>query len=153
MTRWYRPVVAACSVLLVAACGPAEDEATQQTPPQSETSPDELNGAAATTMAAVSTGLDGITLLTPETGGGARPVLQWESVAGAASYRVVITAPDGRGYWSWQGDATSVPVGGHPALPDGAPGPRVSSGMSWSVAAFDQQARPVALSTMRPISP
>ena len=51
----------------------------------------------------------------PTRGRGLRPVLSWPPVAGAASYRVVILDGGRRPYWAWQGDATSVRVGGAPS--------------------------------------
>ena len=56
-------------------------------------------------------------------------MLSWPPVAGAASYRVVILDSGRRPYWAWQGDATSVRVGGAPKrVPRMATGPRVTKG-------------------------
>ena len=86
-------------------------------------------------------------LSTPTHGRGARPALAWAPVAGAASYRVVLLDRSRRPSWAWQGDSTSVLVGGtSKPVPAGASGPRVAKGSTWSVAAFDASGRPLALS-------
>jgi hypothetical protein len=90
----------------------------------------------------------------PTRGRGPRPTLAWAPVAGATSYRVVLLDPTRRASWAWQGESTSVVVGGTPKpLPDGAGGPRVARGSSWTVAAFDSAGRPLALSAPQAISP
>jgi len=90
----------------------------------------------------------------PTHGRGLRPVLSWPAVAGAASYRVVVLDSGRRPYWAWQGEATSVRVGGAPKrVPRMTTGPRVTKGGAWTVAAFDAAGRPLALSAARPVSP
>jgi len=87
-------------------------------------------------------------------GGGVRPVLRWKAVAGAKTYRVVVLDAGARPYWAWEGNATSVAVGGgrKPAA-KGTGGPRVAAGFSWTVAALDAHAKPLALSDRAPIAP
>jgi len=99
-------------------------------------------------------GLDGgIVLRTPTSGGGERPLLEWEPSAGAEHYVVFLYAPSGEAYWVWSGDDTSVHVGGEPQLGPGSPGPNVVEGMSWAVIAYDADMVPVAVSERRPIAP
>jgi hypothetical protein len=99
-------------------------------------------------------GLDGgIVLRTPTSGGGERPLLEWERSAGAEHYVVFLYAPSGEAYWVWSGDDTSVHVGGEPQLGPGSPGPNVVEGMSWAVIAYDADMVPVAVSERRPIAP
>ena len=88
--------------------------------------------------------LDAVTLLTTASGGGTRPILAWEPVAGADRYGVYLYAPSGRLYWSWQGRETSVPVGGVPQLREDAIGPSVIERMTWMVIAYDADQFPIA---------
>lgn len=97
--------------------------------------------------------VDPMTLTTPTSGGGIRPVLAWEPVEAADRYGVYLYAPDGSLYWSWQGRETSVPVGGRPQLREDATGPSVIEGMSWVVIAYNQEQLPIASAGPRPIGP
>jgi hypothetical protein len=90
-------------------------------------------------------GLATMVILTPEEGVGERPDLAWEPVEGATMYRVTVLGPDGTLYWGWAGEETSVPLGGFPRLEDAASGPRVVSGMTWTVVALDGDLVPVAV--------
>ena len=150
-----RRALAAITVvaLIAAACGgdDATDTATTSTTPAVATTGP--TGTGATTTTVVDDGGDGVVLTTPTEDVGPRPELAWEPVEGAALYQVVLFAPDGSAYWAWQGTETSVPVGGRPLLREEARGPRVANGMSWSVAAYDADGLPIALSEQRPISP
>lgn len=99
-------------------------------------------------------GLDGqLDLVTPTSGGGIRPELEWEPFPGADHYSLYLYAPDGSVYWVWSGMGTSVHVGGEPQLRDGAPGPSVIGGMSWAVMAHDANQIAIAVSARRSISP
>lgn len=98
-------------------------------------------------------GLDSIELTTEQQGGGDRPLLEWSPVDGVDVYGVYLYAPDGSTYWTWQGEATSVFVGGESQLPDSMPGPSVADQMTWSVVGFDADFLPVAASDVRPIAP
>ena len=91
--------------------------------------------------------------LSPESGQGIRPLLEWEAVDGADHYALFLFAPDGAAYWAWMGPQTSVHVGGEPQLREGAPGPSIIDGMSWLVFAYDEGGLPIAMSPVRPISP
>ncbi|MGA9191965.1 MAG: hypothetical protein WBZ24_09550 [Anaerolineales bacterium] len=97
--------------------------------------------------------LPSMTLTTPTSGGGIRPVLAWDPVDGAAWYGVYLYAPNQELYWSWQGRETSVPVGGRPKLNDDSLGPSVVEGMTWNVIAYDANNLPVASGGPRPIAP
>lgn len=90
-------------------------------------------------------GLESMILSTPTEGVGERPDFAWEPVEGAASYRVTVLAPDGTFYWGWWGTETSVPLGGFPKLVDDATGPRVVTGMTWTVVAYDADLIPLAV--------
>jgi hypothetical protein len=75
-----------------------------------------------------------------------RPLLEWEPVEGAVEYSVTVSAPDGRPYWAWRTEGTSVHLGGDPRLDDDQSGPSTVSGMTVSVIAFDAEQRPLAAS-------
>jgi hypothetical protein len=97
-------------------------------------------------------GLPAVTLLTPSTGQGPRPVLEWEPVDTAVTYAVSVYAGAGEpARWSWRGTATSVRVGfvDDPSVG----GPNVVAGMTWSVLALDADDEPVAQSNERPLGP
>jgi hypothetical protein len=91
--------------------------------------------------------------LTPESGGGSRPLLDWEPVAGAEQYAVFVYTPSGEAYWAWWGPEDEVHVGGEPQLTEGAPGPAVTEGMSWAVLALDEAGLPLAVSPERSLAP
>ena len=154
-------------LLVVAACGDDDGATTSAVPPTSATATTGAPGttdATGTTSAtpaappassalAESFGLETIEVLTPESGGGERPDFAWTAVDGATSYQVTLLAPDGTFYWGWDGDETSVPLGGFPRLVPAATGPRLVSGMSWTVMAFDAEFRPIAAGGPNPIGP
>lgn len=94
-----------------------------------------------------------IELVSPQSGAGIRPLLEWSAVDGAAYYLATVYAPDGSPYWTWTGTTTSVHVGGEPVLDDDRPGPSVTVGMTWGVVALDDTIVPIALSDRRPIGP
>ena len=99
------------------------------------------------------TGVPGIDLLTPESGEGPRPELEWGPVDDVFFYNVVLLDPTGRGYWGWEGTATAVHVGGEPVIEEGLSGPSVIDGMSWQVSAYDSDLKLIALSHQQPIAP
>lgn len=99
-------------------------------------------------------GVATITLLTPRQGAGEKPLLKWEPVSGAVRYGLVVYDADGGAYWSWQGEETSVYLGGtQDPPPEGSAGPVLGPGMSWGVMAFDAGGRLVASSGQSPLSP
>lgn len=162
------------TVLALASCSSgdqaddSEADSTIEAPAQA-TSPSGVSGSeeteTASTPASVTAPatpvteplLDGIEpsvdLLTTATGGGIRPLLEWEPHDNAGAYTVTVYAPDGSAYWSWTGSTTSVHVGGEPVLDDTAPGPSVIDGMSWGVIALSDSFVPIATSHLAPIGP
>jgi len=160
-----RAMLVAAAALLVASCGGGTPAATAGTSAPTTTSAGATTttGAATTTTAASTTteaagplfgSFDqAVTLLTATSGGGIRPLLQWDPVSGADHYGVYVYAPNGDLYWSWLTTDTSVHVGGEPVLHDDAPGPSVAEGMSWAVVAYDAAQLPLAVSAQRPIAP
>jgi hypothetical protein len=82
------------------------------------------------------------------------PMFEWESFVGAANYRLAVVGPSGLPIWGWEGDGTSVYLGGLPVeRPPGMRGPVIVSGSVWSVAALDGAGEVIALSEERSISP
>ena len=101
-------------------------------------------------------GLDGqVVLIAPPTeGAGEVPTFEWEPVQGAAGYRLFVVGGDGTAIWSWEGTETSVALGGLTVdRPEGAEGPVVTAGSTWSVVALDAEGHVVAVSVQRPVSP
>jgi hypothetical protein len=98
-------------------------------------------------------GLELIEVMTPASGGGDRPLLEWAPVEGAHHYSVSLFDSDGDLYWGWTGFGTSVHVGGDPQLVDLAPGPRVVEGMTWGVGAYGEDFVPIATSALLPVGP
>lgn len=131
-TAWWVAVALAASALLVA-CGGG-------------------TGGGGETIDA---GLPAIELVAPaESGGGEVPVFEWKPVDGAVRYRLVVVDSGGAPLWSWSGSETTVRLGGLLEEPaEGTPGPVISAGSSWSVVAFGADGAPLAVSTVRPVSP
>jgi hypothetical protein len=90
---------------------------------------------------------------TATSGGGTRPLLEWEPVEGASEYLVIVFADDAQPYWSTITDRTAVHVGGAAAIPQHNDGPQVADGYSWAVYADDDIGTPIASSPIRSISP
>lgn len=102
-----RPSIAAAlalaaAILLAGCTGPADHDATPtaSAPPSGPDAPStsSANAAFAGGIAAAESG-------------GARPLLSWPDVPGAALYRVAVVQDDGPG-WAWSGDVSSVVLGG-----------------------------------------
>lgn len=89
----------------------------------------------------------------PEEGAGEVPTFEWEPVDGAVAYRMVVLDAGGQAVWAWEGPDTSVSLGGVPDRPEGAEGPVLTPGSTWSVAALDERGHVVAASPARPASP
>ena len=51
-------------------------------------------------------------MLTASSGGGTRPLREWEPVAGASLYSVVVYDADGEAYWATITDNSATFVGG-----------------------------------------
>jgi hypothetical protein len=95
-----------------------------------------------------------ITQTTPESGNGEHPTFAWEPVDGAARYLLNVYHAEGGGYWSWEGEATEVMLGGFDAPPSPeADGPRLTGPMSWAVVALDADDHFIASSPLRPVAP
>ncbi len=94
-----------------------------------------------------------IDIVTPPSGGGERPLLEWTEVDGAGEYDVVVLTEDGEPYWAWVGQTNSVVFGG--GDPDGEPGQLavVHGPLTWTVAAFDAAGDLLALSERIPLAP
>ena len=91
-----------------------------------------------------------IDLVAPaETNAGRAPTFEWMAVAGAATYRLSVLAPDAPS-WAWLGTDTSVRYGG---VPDGVGGPSLRPGSWWSVAALAEDGTITAMSDLRAVSP
>lgn len=138
-------------LLVLAACGdddagPGPDETTSPTG-AATTSPDQP-----TSSTAAGLGLPTIGVLTPAAGNGERPLLEWDAVAGAARYAVTISTADGKAYWAWVGDDTSVYLGGGDGATDTV-GPVLSEPMTMTVLAFDAANTVIAASPPKPIAP
>lgn len=99
--------------------------------------------------------LPSINLKAPATeGAGEVPAFEWDAVDGAERYRLVVLDGDGQPLWAWNGAETKVNLGGLPGeRPEGTPGPVITPGSTWSVAAFDAEGNALAVSELRPVSP
>lgn len=80
-----------------------------------------------------------------------QPVLAWQPVDGAASYRLVASASDGSPYWAWLGEATEVRFGGAPEA--GGHTAIVFEPMTWRVIALDADGLPIAASESGALTP
>ena len=168
----YRIPVAALTVFIVliaGACSSSSSDSGASTTvadmPISTTAPDASAGADTTTpdttQATTTTvveepaiaGADLIELLTPMNGGGRRPLLEWESIDGAALYFVAIFTETGSSYWAAVTEETKTYVGGPLQIPAGRTGPNVSDGYTWVVYAEDADGTLLAVSAERPIAP
>ena len=134
-----------------------ESVATSSTPGSGESNPDDVD---ATRNARVDGDLffstldvSRIGILTPGTGGGGRPRLEWTPIPEAAVYEVNIYAPSGEIYWAWSGSSTSVHVGGEPLLGPNSAGPTVIPDMTWYVLALDESGLIVGQSPVVGIAP
>ena len=169
MPRRIRPpyrlltLVVGLLVVLLAGCGDDDTspttgaEGATTTTTGSDTDTTDTTDATTTTAPPAEplfAGVEGrVVLLTPTSGEGTRPLLEWAPVDGAHHYAVYLYAPDGDVYWAWTGEATSVHVGGDPVIEEGLSGPSVAEGMSWAVIANDEDLLPIAVSEQREISP
>ena len=94
-----------------------------------------------------------INQLTDTDGGGARPLLAWEPVVGAATYYVVVYTEARAPYWAAVTTEPEVYVGGPVQIPDDRDGPRVAALYTWVVYADDADGTPLASSPLRSLSP
>ncbi len=103
----------------------------------------------------IDAGLPKVNLIAPATtGAGEVPTFEWEPVDAAGRYRLVVLDGSGAMLWAWNGPETRVNLGGYPEKrPEDVSGPVITSGSTWSVTAFDQSGKPLAVSDLRPVSP
>lgn len=156
MTR--RIALALVLMLTTAACG--DDDTTATTAPGGTTIPgatsSTTSGDAATTTSTTiaadpflpGLGLEPIAQTTPTSGNEPRPLLAWEALDGAATYTVVVFDADGNPWWSWQGDATEVYLGGFQTDAE-IGGPVAGAGVTWVVYAYDADGRTAGASPLR----
>ncbi len=97
------------------------------------------------------TGVTKIPTLSPVVVDQLRPTLEWEPVAGAAEYSVVVLDEFGDPYWVWIGAESQVPIGGAESSDFGI-GPIIGVDYSWSVVAFGTDRTILAASGQLPIS-
>ena len=99
-------------------------------------------------------GLDPIRVLGPPgADAGPTPAFEWEPVAGAESYRLVVLGPDGP-VWAWEGPETKIWLGGFGVEPTpGATRLGIVDETCWSVVGRDAERSIVAASPLLPISP
>lgn len=144
-------------VLLGAACsGSSDDSASDEQTAETRTT-NEAPSSTTTAEIADEPGLpmaNGVDIeqLTPKSGGGARPVLSWTAISGAASYTVVVYDAEGEPWWSWAGADTEVAIGGVDTEAE-IGGPRASAGTRWVVIGFDADGDMVGTSPRRSIEP
>lgn len=166
-----RRMVPLIAVLVLASCSTADESGTTvavdrestttSLRPSEDTSPEADTGTEAKDQAntvamhrpAGATAFPPITTMSESSRGGAHPELSWEAVPGTELYAVALFDPDGRIYWSWQGDESAVHVGGEPQLSAEAAGPSVVAGMSWQVLALDAEGSILAVSDRIAIDP
>ncbi len=98
-------------------------------------------------------GVGAVEIVTAASGGGERPLLEWNAVEGADEYHVVALAAFGGPYWAWVGQATSVVFGGGDAGSDPGQLATVFEPLTWTVAAFDPDGNLLALSAPSPLAP
>ena len=172
--RTRNPLVALAivGVLTVSACssGSSESSSSESTTPSdsavvttvaggSTQAPETTTTAAApeTTTTVVQepamVGADLVEQLTPTSGGGTRPLLEWAAVDGAATYFVTIYTETGGSYWAAVTEDTKTFVGGPLQIPAGRTGPNVAEGYTWVVYAEDADGNLLAVSPPRPIAP
>jgi hypothetical protein len=90
--------------------------------------------------------------LTPTTGVGGRPLIEWSSFEGTHAYELTVFGAGGTIYWSAVGPETSIYLGGAPAS-DQSPGPQIQDGMTWAVVGLAADGNVIAQSRIRPINP
>jgi hypothetical protein len=151
------------TMMIMAGCSSAESDTdiapTSTTSSDATAGPDGTDDTSSTTAPTtappppVIDGLAPVVLLTPASGGGPRPLLEWERVVEAASYLVVVYDGDGDAFWSAITDATSVYLGGPELIPEANSAPRLAGDSTWVVFARDATGRVIAASGRAPIAP
>lgn len=88
------------------------------------------------------------------TDAGERPAFAWEPIADAVSYALAVLTDIGEPLWAWQGQATTVVLGGWSEVPPPeAPGPLLPRASRWFVVALDADGQAIANSVLRPVAP
>lgn len=147
------------AMLMLVACSPDGAE----TPTSSTTAVTDATGTTQTAVVPETTtttvgepaitGANPVELITPTSGGGERPLLEWAPVDGAVVYIVSVFAETGEPYWSAVTTESRTYVGGSEQIPEGRTGPNVSEGYTWIVYADDADGNLVAVSPRRAIAP
>ena len=169
-----RVVSTLVALLLLASCGASSDSSQAATPTSTATAVEPTVPPVTTTTDEDATQtspttaptpvvespaeplLEGVPLLqiiTPTAAVGIRPLLEWETIEGAATYRAVVLDADGNIAWAWIGDGISIPYGGAEFPADYGDGPMVTTGSTWSVVALDSQREVIAISERRELEP
>lgn len=93
-------------------------------------------------------------LLTETQGIGEKPLLIWDAAENAGYYQLVVFDEAGKPYWTWEGSATQIYLGGTDSQPPAdSSGPVISNGYSWAVVAYNAKDQVIASSAVRSISP
>ena len=130
---------------------PASDPPATDPPPTE--APPSIEPAGEVSAIAGVLGVATIEIVTPPSGGGERPVLEWVAVEGAEGYDVVALTEDGEPYWAWVGRTTSVVFGGGDPADDAGHLAIVYGPLTWTVAAFGPDGTVLALSNRTPLAP
>lgn len=153
-------VIAAVTTVMLAACGgdDASDDTTTMVLAGDTTTTVASDGSTSVTTTSAFTepvisGAEPIEQLSATSGGGARPLLEWAPVAGAATYIVIVYTAGGEPYWSAITTEPQVFIGGPLQIPEGRDGPIVDDGYTWAVYADDAEGTLLAASALRDISP
>jgi hypothetical protein len=162
MTRATLPAVLLVLAATVSGCSSGDDGPTTESPSRADSTTSTIASSAAeepqtstttTTTGPAISGVDPIEQLTPQSGGGSRPLLEWLPAGNAASYFVVVYDENADPYWSTLTSEPRVYVGGIAQIPEGRDGPAVAAGYSWVVYADDIEGNLVAASGIRSIAP
>lgn len=95
-----------------------------------------------------------ITVTTPTSGNGERPLLSWDPVESAAGYALTLIRSDGQAYWAWTGTEPQVWLGGSATPPPtDASGPVLAEPMTMRVVAVDADGAIFAASQPTEITP
>lgn len=157
-----RVMILAGGLIVAVALGACSSSGTEA-PSSSTTTPgDTAETKSTTTMIDATTstvaepainGAVPIEQMTPTSGGGDRPLLEWVPIEGAVTYIVSVFTETGAPYWSAVTTEPRTYVGGAEQIAEGRTGPNVSDGYTWIVYADDTEGSLLAASPRRAISP
>ncbi len=165
MTKPHMTIVAGTLIaaVVLAACssGGAETPSSSTTEAADTTETTSTAVVADTTTTTTTTtvaepaikGADPIEQTTTPSGGGDRPLLEWEPIQGAVTYIVSVFTETGAPYWSAVTTEPRTYVGGAEQIAEGRTGPNVSEGYTWIVYADDADGNLLATSPQRAIAP